>query len=133
MNCWCHSMIGSYDCLLLDVSHIFADLEHVMRFDEIFFLGAQNCWDTTNWDTIGCLVRFIRWVGETWPSPSGLRQYNELVRCSVATAGNDHRLGAQEAPPAIISLYPGQGAAPDSGCLDDTTNIYQNIIYRKNA
>ncbi|CAK9038317.1 unnamed protein product [Durusdinium trenchii] len=39
----------------------------------------------------------------------GLRQYNELVRCSVATAGNDHRLGAQEAPPAIISLYPGQG------------------------
>jgi len=39
----------------------------------------------------------------------GLSQYNELVRCSVATAGNDHRLGAQEAPPAIISLYPGQG------------------------
>ena len=39
----------------------------------------------------------------------GLAQYNELVRCSVATAGNDHRLGAQEAPPAIISLYPGQG------------------------
>ena len=27
----------------------------------------------------------------------------ELVRCTVATAGNDHRLGAQEAPPAIIS------------------------------
>merc|ERR1719343_1005045 len=39
----------------------------------------------------------------------GLKQHNELVRCSVATAGNDHRLGAQEAPPAIISLYPGQG------------------------
>merc|ERR1719502_2400952 len=39
----------------------------------------------------------------------GLAQYNELVRCSVAHAGNDHRLGAQEAPPAIISLYPGTG------------------------
>ncbi|CAJ1359785.1 unnamed protein product [Effrenium voratum] len=39
----------------------------------------------------------------------GLAKYNELVRCTVATAGNDHRLGAQEAPPAIISLYPGQG------------------------
>jgi len=39
----------------------------------------------------------------------GLNKYNELVRCSVATAGNDHRLGAQEAPPAIISLYPGTG------------------------
>ena len=32
-----------------------------------------------------------------------------MVRCTVASAGNDHRLGAQEAPPAIISLYPGQG------------------------
>jgi len=32
-----------------------------------------------------------------------------MVRCTVAHAGNDHRLGAQEAPPAIISLYPGQG------------------------
>jgi len=39
----------------------------------------------------------------------GLMQYNTLVRCAVAHAGNDHRLGAQEAPPAIISLYPGTG------------------------
>merc|ERR1711988_1225283 len=39
----------------------------------------------------------------------GLKQHNELVRVSVAHAGNDHRLGAQEAPPAIISLYPGTG------------------------
>eukprot|EP00442_Polarella_glacialis_P018088 CAMPEP_0115067542 /NCGR_PEP_ID=MMETSP0227-20121206/11455_1 /TAXON_ID=89957 /ORGANISM="Polarella glacialis, Strain CCMP 1383" /LENGTH=775 /DNA_ID=CAMNT_0002453635 /DNA_START=70 /DNA_END=2397 /DNA_ORIENTATION=- len=39
----------------------------------------------------------------------GLKEYNELVRISVAHAGNDHRLGAQEAPPAIISLYPGTG------------------------
>eukprot|EP00913_Durusdinium_trenchii_P021046 g19779.t1 len=44
----------------------------------------------------------------------GLAQYNEMVRCTVAHSGNDHRLGAQEspnleAPPAIISLYPGQG------------------------
>jgi len=31
------------------------------------------------------------------------------MRCAVAHAGNDHRLGAQEAPPAIISLYPGTG------------------------
>jgi len=39
----------------------------------------------------------------------GLKQHNEVVRCCVAHAGNDHRLGAQEAPPAIISLYPGTG------------------------
>lgn len=39
----------------------------------------------------------------------GMYQYNEMLRCSVAHAGNDHRLGAQEAPPAIISLFPGTG------------------------
>jgi len=33
--------------------------------------------------------------------------HGDAIRCSIATAGNDHRLGAQEAPPAIISLYTG--------------------------
>lgn len=33
--------------------------------------------------------------------------YSDVLRVSVATAGNDHRLGAHEAPPAIISIYLG--------------------------
>ncbi|MBO6166466.1 MAG: glutamine synthetase III [Eubacterium sp.] len=33
--------------------------------------------------------------------------YQDLLRLSVATAGNDHRLGANEAPPAIISIFLG--------------------------
>ena len=33
--------------------------------------------------------------------------YQELLRISVATAGNDHRLGANEAPPAVISIFLG--------------------------
>ena len=33
--------------------------------------------------------------------------YADLLRLSVATAGNDHRLGANEAPPAIISIFLG--------------------------
>jgi len=36
-----------------------------------------------------------------------VNQHNTVIRNAVAHAGNDHRLGAQEAPPAIISLYPG--------------------------
>ena len=35
-------------------------------------------------------------------------EYAELLRLTVATAGNDHRLGAQEAPPAIISIFLGE-------------------------
>ncbi len=34
-------------------------------------------------------------------------KYQELLRISVATAGNDHRLGANEAPPAVISIFLG--------------------------
>jgi len=35
-------------------------------------------------------------------------EYAALLRASVATAGNDHRLGSHEAPPAIISIYLGE-------------------------
>jgi glutamine synthetase len=35
-------------------------------------------------------------------------KYAELLRLSVASAGNDHRLGANEAPPAIISMFVGE-------------------------
>ena len=34
-------------------------------------------------------------------------KYQDLLRMSVATAGNDHRLGANEAPPAVISMFLG--------------------------
>ena len=37
----------------------------------------------------------------------GVDEYQDLLRISVASAGNDHRLGADEAPPAIISVYLG--------------------------
>jgi glutamine synthetase len=38
----------------------------------------------------------------------GVHRHGPLLRAVVATAGNDHRLGANEAPPAIISVYLGQ-------------------------
>ena len=37
----------------------------------------------------------------------GVDEYQDLLRISVASAGNDHRLGAHEAPPAIISIFLG--------------------------
>ena len=47
-------------------------------------------------------------------------EYQELLRMSVASAGNDHRLGANEAPPAIVSMYLGDelGAVVDA-LIDD--------------
>ncbi|MCD7749932.1 MAG: glutamine synthetase III [Oscillospiraceae bacterium] len=40
-----------------------------------------------------------------------VNDYQDLLRISVATAGNDHRLGANEAPPAILSVYVGDELA----------------------
>ncbi|MBQ3215250.1 MAG: glutamine synthetase III [Oscillospiraceae bacterium] len=37
----------------------------------------------------------------------GVDEYQDLLRCSVAYAGNDRRLGANEAPPVILSIYLG--------------------------
>ena len=38
---------------------------------------------------------------------SAVDEYQDLLRCTVAYAGNDHRLGGHEAPPAIISIFLG--------------------------
>lgn len=50
-----------------------------------------------------------------------LDKYSKLLRASIATAGNDHRLGANEAPPAIMSIYLG----------DALTKVVDNLISGK--
>jgi len=45
----------------------------------------------------------------------GVDDYQEILRCTVATADNDHRLGGLEAPPAIISIFLG---AEITGIID---------------
>ncbi|MCQ2087918.1 MAG: glutamine synthetase III [Bacilli bacterium] len=47
----------------------------------------------------------------------GVDDYQDLLRISVASAGNDHRLGANEAPPAIISMFLG----------DELTRVLESI------
>jgi glutamine synthetase len=37
----------------------------------------------------------------------GIDEYQDFLRCTAASAGNDHRLGANEAPPAIVSVFLG--------------------------
>jgi glutamine synthetase len=39
---------------------------------------------------------------------SAVDKYQDLLRLSVATAGNEHRLGGNEAPPAIITMFLGE-------------------------
>ena len=48
----------------------------------------------------------------------GVDEYQDFLRCTVATASNDHRLGGGEAPPAIVSVFLG----------DELNAIIQSII-----
>lgn len=52
----------------------------------------------------------------------GVDEYQDFLRCTVAYAGNDHRLGANEAPPAIISVFLG----------DELNAVIRSIIYGTN-
>ena len=52
----------------------------------------------------------------------GVDEYQDFLRCTVAYAGNDHRLGADEAPPAIVSIFLG----------DELNAVVQSIIHGTN-
>ena len=64
--------------------------------------------------------------------------YQDLLRISVATAGNDHRLGANEAPPAIISMFLGdeldavlraiENDEPYSGTVKKTMTLGVDVL-----
>ena len=52
----------------------------------------------------------------------GVDEYQDFLRCTVASAGNDHRLGSHEAPPAIISIFLG----------DELNAVVQSIVNGSN-
>ena len=52
----------------------------------------------------------------------GVDEYQDFLRCTVAYAGNDHRLGAHEAPPAIISVFLGDELNAIIRSIIDGTN-----------
>ncbi len=52
-------------------------------------------------------------------------EYQDLMRVSIASAGNDHRLGASEAPPAIMSIFLGDDLEEILECIEKGTS-YKN-------
>ena len=66
--------------------------------------------------------------------------YQDLLRISVATAGNDHRLGANEAPPAVVSIFLGdelmgildaiEADAPYAGTQKTTMKLGVDVLPR---
>ncbi|MBQ1538193.1 MAG: glutamine synthetase III [Ruminococcus sp.] len=93
--------------------HGFKCLLHEKPFEGINGSGKHNNWSVSTDTGVNLLD-----PGKT-PSENAVfltylvavikavNDYQDLLRASVATAGNDHRLGANEAPPAIISIFLG--------------------------
>lgn len=93
--------------------HGFACLLHEKPFDGVNGSGKHNNWSIATDSGINLLA-----PGKT-PSENAqfllflcavikaVDEYQDLLRISVSSAGNDHRLGANEAPPAILSVFLG--------------------------
>ena len=93
--------------------HGFVCLLHEKPFDGINGSGKHNNWSMTTDTGVNLLdpgktpaenMQFLIFLVSVIKA---VDEYADLLRLSVASAGNDHRLGANEAPPAIISIFLG--------------------------
>ena len=91
-------------------------LQHEKPFDYVNGSGKHNNWsisaDGKNLldpsDTPEDNLQFLVFLSSVI---AAVDDYQDLMRASVASAGNDHRLGANEAPPAIVSIFLGDDLA----------------------
>ena len=88
-------------------------LLHEKPFDGVNGSGKHNNWSLSTdtgenllepGDTPGQNAQFLLFLCAVLKA---VNDYQDLLRVTVARAGNDHRLGANEAPPAIVSVYMG--------------------------
>ena len=109
-----------HNSLLMDVMekvaerHDFKVLFHEKPFKGVNGSGKHNNWSLATDTGINLLapgktpmsnLMFLTFFINTIKA---VHDYEELLRASIASASNDHRLGANEAPPAIISVFIGQ-------------------------
>ena len=88
-------------------------LQHEKPFEGVNGSGKHNNWSLSTTeenlldpgDTPMENLQFLVFLAAVIKA---VDEYAELLRTSVATPGNDHRLGADEAPPAIISIFVGE-------------------------
>jgi glutamine synthetase len=109
-----------HNSLLMDVMskvgerHDFKVLFHEKPFKGVNGSGKHNNWSLATDTGVNLLspgktpmsnLQFLSFFINTIKA---VNEYEELLRAAIATASNDHRLGANEAPPAIISVFIGQ-------------------------
>ncbi len=109
-----------HNLLLMDVMEEIADrhgfmvLFHEKPFAEVNGSGKHNNWSLATDTSVNLLspgttpmknLQFLTFFVNTIKA---VDTYEELLRSSIASASNDHRLGANEAPPSILSIFIGK-------------------------
>ncbi len=139
-----------HNSLVMDVMdkvaarHNFKILFHEKPFAGINGSGKHNNWSLATNTGVNLLspgktpmsnLQFLTFFVNTIKAVS---DYEELLRASIASAGNDHRLGANEAPPAIISVFIGaqlskvleelESVSPGKLSPNEKTDLKLNVV-----
>lgn len=108
-----------HNSLLMDVMsrvadrHNFKVLFHEKPFAGINGSGKHNNWSLATNTGVNLLspgstpMKNLQFLTFFINTIKAVNEYEELLRAAIASASNDHRLGANEAPPAIISVFIG--------------------------
>ena len=103
--------------------HDLVCLLHEKPFEGINGSGKHNNWSMITDDGVNLLdpgktpAENIQFLVFLMAVIKAVDEYADLLRISVASAGNDHRLGANEAPPAVVSIFLG----------DELTEVLKSI------
>ena len=108
--------------------HNLACLLHEKPFAGVNGSGKHNNWSITTDTGVNVFkpgkdpyhnTQFILFLAAV---VKGVDEYQDLLRACAASPGNDHRLGASEAPPAIVSIYLGDALGElEQAIANDTT------------
>ncbi|MGN1403797.1 MAG: glutamine synthetase III [Ruminococcus sp.] len=96
------------------LKHGLVCLLHEKPFDGVNGSGKHNNWSMGTNDGQNLLdpgstpMENMQFLTFLCAVIKGIDEYADLLRISASSAGNDHRLGANEAPPAIISIFMGE-------------------------
>jgi len=123
------NMAVDHNMIVMEVMRQIADKHGlVCLLHEKPFAGINGSGKHNNWSVVGPDGKNWLYPGKTPHDNAkflallcavikGVDTYADLLRVTVASAGNDHRLGANEAPPAIVSIFLG----------DQLTDIIEQI------
>ncbi|WBX77408.1 glutamine synthetase III [Tenacibaculum ovolyticum] len=129
-----------HNSLLMDVMekvsqrHQFKVLFHEKPFAGINGSGKHNNWSLATNTGVNLLspgktpMKNLQFLAFFVNTIKAVHDYEELIRASIASASNDHRLGANEAPPAIISVFIGSQL---SAVLDELENVTKGKLSPK--